>query len=184
MTAMISMDDVKEATSLVRHFLKMPSMLTASKMRGLSERAVDAISQAEYLLGYFAGELSATDDDMKELSKVSYPYWASKILAPLAIVLIELKKHALPPKRPRAGRPEGKKELDGRYAFVIAGRAPGQSLLEAIREAADKGLIDKKVKDVTHLRRIERFLDAARKHAAASKIIPSPGGRGPNKNRK
>jgi len=168
-----ALDDLEKQEYLVRHFLEQPSTLSAAKMKALRGKALNAIQVASYMRGFLNGEASGQDEELKSLLQKSHQYYADQLGEPLRHVLSELTRYALPPKRPKAGRPPKTAELDGRYLFVIAA-AGSKNMLDCIREAADVGLIDKKIKDTTHLRRIERFMKKYLEHWKKSNVIPGP----------
>jgi hypothetical protein len=159
---------------VARRLLAAPSKLTGKELKQYRSIVDNIGDRCQFNCGWHAAQPAKHLPGAASTEKVS---------ADLQTLTKALLSHALPPKRPKAGRPPKEKKLDLPYLFVIADFVSHQgskTMLECVRAAVQRGWLDKTTADTTHLRRIDR---SAKKALQESNVIPFPKSpRTPNKN--
>jgi hypothetical protein len=168
--------EMRMQLNILRNLMRAPSKFSGKELKQNHAEAEGIADRCYFNCGWYAAQPDK-----------ALPGSAStqKIFADLRTITEAVLSKALPPKRTKAGRPPKEPKLDAPYPFVIAAFVAYQgskTTLECIRMAINEGWLDKTTADTTHLRRIERFMDAARKRIASSNVIPFPTGRRPNRN--
>lgn len=152
---------------VARELIERPSRLTGRSLKEARVIAKKLGDRVYFNCGWHAAHPSGS---LKGVANTK------KIATDLDDLIKILGKHALKPKRLKAGRPIKEPEVDGRYLFVIADwvvHEGKRTLIDCVRDAVKTGLLDKTTKDITHVRRIERSM----KKMPSSNVVPFTGGR-------
>lgn len=159
--------------NVARRLLAAPSKLAGKELKQYRSIADNIGDRCQFNCGWYAAQPAKMLPGSASTGKIS---------ADLHTLTEALLLHALPPKRPKAGRPSKAVTLEDPCLFVIAAfvsYAGSKTMLECVREKVSDGWLDKTTKDSTHLRRVERFLEKAKKEMQVSNVIPFPKPRKP-----